>query len=148
MGERVYQEEIDVAASPDDVWAVLVDVEAWPSWTASMKRVVLVTPGPLRLGSVAEVRQPRLAPTTFTVTEYDDGRSFAWSTGNKALATVGDHSVQATAEGARVTLTLRQSGPLAGAVGVLYSRLITRYVRMEAEGMKRAAESRRGAAGG
>lgn len=147
MGERVYEEVIDVAASPEDVWAVLVDVEAWPSWTASMKQVVLTTTGPLRLGSVAKVCQPRLAPTTFTVTEYDDGRSFAWSTGNGLLFTVGDHSVESTADGSRVTLTLRQSGPLAGLVGMLYSRLITRYVRMEAEGLKREAESRGGSAG-
>lgn len=144
MGKRLYEEVIDVAATPADVWAVLVDVEAWPSWTASMKQVVLTAPGPLRLGSVVKVRQPRLAPTTFTVTEYVDGRSFAWSTGNALLSTVGDHCVESTAEGSRVTLTLRQSGPLAGLVGRLYSRLINRYVGMEAEGLKREAEGRGG----
>jgi uncharacterized protein YndB with AHSA1/START domain len=142
MGEHLYKQTIEVAAPPEDVWSVLVDVEAWPKWTASMSNVQLRTPGPLRLGSVAQVRQPRLAPTTMTVTEYKDGRSFAWSTGNRWLTTVGDHRVEPAAEGSRVTLTLQQNGLLAGVVGAVYKGLITRYIRMEAEGLKRESESR------
>lgn len=142
MREHLFEQAIDIAAPPEDVWSVLVDVEAWPTWTASMTSVQLETPGPLRLGSVAKVRQPRLAPTTFTVTEYDDGRSFAWSTGNRLLTTVGDHRVEPAPDGSHVTLTLRQEGPLAGVVGALYKGLIDRYIRMEAEGLKRESESR------
>ena len=143
MSEHLYEQTIDVAAAPENVWSVMADVEAWPRWTASMTSVQLKTAGPLRLGSVAKVRQPRLAPTTFIVSEYDEGRSFAWSTGNRWLATVGDHRVEAAGQGSRVTLTLRQEGPLAGLVGAIYKGLIARYIRMEAEGLKRASESRR-----
>jgi carbon monoxide dehydrogenase subunit G len=142
MSEHLYEQTINIAATPEDVWRVLVDVEAWPTWTASMSSVQLQTPGPLRLGSVAKVRQPRLAPATFTVTGYEDGRSFAWSTGNRLLATVGDHRVEPAPDGSYVTLTLRQVGPLAGVVGALYRGLINRYIRMEAEGLKRESESR------
>lgn len=142
MSEHRYEQTIDVAAPPENVWSVMVDVEAWPTWTASMTSVQLTTPGPLRLGSVAKVRQPRLAPTTFIVNEYDEGRSFAWSTGNRWLATVGDHRVDPAGQGSRVTLTLRQQGPLAGPVGAVYKGLIARYIRMEADGLKREAESR------
>ena len=143
MSEHLYEQTIVVAAAPEDVWSVLVDVEAWPTWTASMSSVRLENPGPLGLGSVAKVRQPRLAPTTFTVCEYEHGRSFAWSTGNRLLSTVGDHRIEPAADGSRVTLTLRQEGPLAGVVGALYKGLIARYIRMEAEGLKRESESRR-----
>jgi hypothetical protein len=59
------------------------------------------------------------------------------------LATVGDHRVEAAGQGSRVTLTLRQEGPLAGLVGTIYKGLIARYIRMEAEGLKRESESRR-----
>ena len=142
MGEYLYEQTIEIAALPEDVWSVLVEVEAWPAWTASMSSVQLVTPGPLRLGSVAKVRQPRLAPATMTVSEFRDGRSFAWSTGNRLLATVGDHRIEPAAEGSHVTLALRQRGPLAGVVGALYRGLIRRYLRLEAEGLKRASESR------
>lgn len=142
MSERIYSRTIDVAAPPEAVWSVMVDVEAWPSWTASMTNVELRTPGPLRLGSVAKVRQPRLAPTTFTVTEYNEGSSFAWSTGSRWLTSVGDHRVEPAEPGSRVTLTLRQAGPLAGLVGAVYKGLIAKYVRMEAEGLKRESESR------
>ena len=142
MSERRYEQTIQIAAPPEGVWAVLVDGEAWPAWHASMSSVQLVTPGPLRLGSVAKVRQPRLAPATMTVSEFRDGRSFAWSTGNRLLATVGDHRIEPAAEGSHVTLALRQRGPLAGVVGALYRGLIRRYLRLEAEGLKRASESR------
>ena len=94
------------------------------------------------LGSVAKVRQPRLAPASMTVSEFRDGRSFAWSTGNRLLATVGDHRIEPVAQGSHVTLALRQQGPLAGIVGALYEGLIRRYIRMEAEGLKHASESR------
>ena len=142
MSERLYEQTIVVAAPPEGVWSVLVDVEAWPSWTPSMSRVELVTPGPLRLGSVAKVRQPRLAPATFTVTQYDEGKSFAWSTGNRLLRSTGDHRIDPAGEGSRVTLTLRQDGPLAGPIGVVYRRLIMRYIEMEAQGLKHQSESR------
>jgi hypothetical protein len=143
MSDNLYEQTIDVAASAEDVWSVLVDVEVWPTWTASMTSVQLTTPGPLRLGAVARVRQPWLAPTTFIVNEYDKGRSFAWVTGNRWLTTVGDHRVEPTDQGSRVTLALRQRGPLAGLVGAAYKGLIMRYIRMEAEGLKRKSESRR-----
>jgi hypothetical protein len=39
-----------------------------------------------------------------------------------------------------VTLGLQMSGPLAPIVGALYSRLIRRYVRMEADGLRREVE--------
>jgi len=142
MSEHRYEQTIVAAARPEDVWSVLVDVEAWPRWTASMSQVELTTPGPLRLGSVAKVRQPRLAPATFTVTEYDAGKSFAWSTGNRWLRTTGDHRIEPAEDGSRITLTLRQEGPLAGLVRVFYRGLITRYIGLEAQGLKHESESR------
>ena len=38
-------------------------------------------------------------------------------------------------------VTLTMSGPLARLVALLYSGLIRRYVRMEADGLRQAAES-------
>jgi uncharacterized protein YndB with AHSA1/START domain len=40
--------EIEVAASPEIVWAVLADIDAWPSWNPEVKRASLQ--GPLAPG--------------------------------------------------------------------------------------------------
>lgn len=141
MSARVYEETIEVDADPQRVWEVLVAVESWPEWTSSMTTVELVKPQRLSLGSRVAIKQPRLAPAEMTVDEYVGGRSFAWSSRMKGLRTTADHRVDPTPTGSRVTLVLKQSGPLAGVVGLAYGRMIPRYVRMEASGLKRRAES-------
>ena len=141
MSGQMYEETIEIDADPQRVWDVLVAVESWPQWTASMTTVKLVNPQPLGLGSSVAIKQPRLAPTVMTVDEYVGGRSFAWSSRMKGLRTTADHRVEPAVTGSRVTLTLKQTGPLAGVVGLAYGRMIRRYVHMEASGLKRRAES-------
>jgi uncharacterized membrane protein len=142
MPRSSYEETVEIAVPPEIVWEVLRDVEAWPRWTASMTSVELVTDGPLREGSVAKVKQPKLPLATFVVDGYDEGRSFTWTASSSGVRSTGDHRVEAAPGGSRATLVLHQDGPLAGLVGLAYAKLIRRYVRMEAEGLKREAESR------
>lgn len=141
MGERVYEETVEIDADPQRVWDVLVDVESWPEWTPSMTTVRMATPGPLGRGSRVAIKQPRLSPAEMTVDRYVEGRSFAWSSTMAGLSTIADHVVEPTSTGSRVTLVLTQSGPLAGFVGVAYGRMIRRYVHLEATGLKKRVES-------
>jgi len=140
--QRSYEETVEIDAPIEVVWAVLSDVERWPRWTESMSSVELVTPGPLREGSVAHVKQPKLPMATFTVDGYEEGRSFSWTAAAAGVRSTGDHRIEATPTGTRATVVLEQSGAMAGFVGLAYAKLIRRYVRMEAEGLKREAESR------
>jgi uncharacterized protein YndB with AHSA1/START domain len=136
-----YETSVLIAAPPERVWEVLVDVERWPEWTASMSRVERLDEGELRVGSRARVKQPRLPPSSWTVTEVDPGRSFTWRSRSGGVTSEGRHRVEATGEGARATLTFRQTGLLAGPIGLLWGRQIRRYVEMELAGLKRRAEA-------
>lgn len=123
-----------------DVWAAVIDVERWPSWTRSMQRVQLLTEGPLALGSRVQVKQPRLAATTWVVTELEAGRSFTWRSTSPGITSTAVHEVTPGPAGTSVLrLALHQEGPLAGVLGVVFSGLIRRYVQMEADGLVGAA---------
>jgi uncharacterized membrane protein len=122
------------------VWSAMVDVERWPMWTRSMQRVELLTEGPLALGSRVQVKQPRLAGTTWVVTELDPGRSFTWRSVSPGITSTAVHEVTPGPAGtSSIRLSLDQVGPLAGVLGVVFSGLIRRYVQMEADGLASAA---------
>lgn len=53
----------------------------------------------------------------------------------------GEHRLLPLPDGrTRVELVIDQSGPLAGLIGWLYGELFRRYVRMEADGLRRRCE--------
>jgi uncharacterized membrane protein len=142
-----FETTVEIDAAPQDVWAVLIDVQRWPEWTDSIDEVRWLDDATASVGSRARVKQPRMPALTWTVTEFEAGRAFDWQTSSAGVTTVGTHAIAELGDGrSRLTLGLRQSGPLAGVVGALTGSRSRRYVRMEAEGLKRAAESRRAAA--
>lgn len=133
-----------VSAPPEDVWRLFVDVERWPQLSASMREVRRLDTGPLRVGSEAIVRQPRLPRTRWRVTELRPGRSFTWETTAGGMTTAGGHVVEEGAEGSVITLSLHEHGPLAPLMNALIGGLSRRYLSMEMEGFRRAAEAPRG----
>jgi uncharacterized protein YndB with AHSA1/START domain len=134
--------EIEIDASPARVWAVLVDVERWPEWMASYTSVEWLGEGPLRVGSAARVRQPGLSAATYTVTELVAGVEFTWSSTTAGVRTTGRHVVRPRPDGrAALALSIEQSGVLAGPVGLLLGRKIRRFLTIESEGLRAAAET-------
>lgn len=132
---------IDVAAPPDRVWDVLVDVERWPEWTDSVSNVRCLDPGPLAVGSRAEISQPRIPTGTYTVTALDPGRSFTWEQRQPGSKVSAHHECTPLPDGgSRVELRVVMSGALGGVVGRLYRKLTERYLGMEAAGLKARAE--------
>ncbi len=137
---RRFSISIDIGAPPERVWAVVSDVERWPEWTPSVKKVQRLDSGPLGPGSRARVRQPRLLPATWVVTELSRGHSFTWVTASPGVRVTARHSVYAAAAGTRATLSVAFSGFLAPVVAWLTRRLNNRYLQLEAGGLKRRAE--------
>ncbi|CAJ1499059.1 SRPBCC family protein [[Mycobacterium] holstebronense] len=131
-----------IAARLSEVWAVLTDVEHWPDWTASMREIVRLDSGPLRVGSTARVRQPAGRPMVWTVTDLVHERSFTWTASTAGIRFTGFHELSPTGSGVRAVLTFTVSGPMAWLAGLLAGSRIRRYVDMEADGLKRRSEGR------
>lgn len=136
----VIREVRDTAAAPDVVWEVLVDVEQWPRWTASMDSIERQDSGSLRVGSTAVVHQPKGTPTVWRVTALERARQFTWQTHAPGITMVADHVLTPVDGVTRIDLTLTHHGPLTWLATVLVGRRMRRYVQMEADGLQRTAE--------
>ena len=131
---------VDIKAPADRVLAVLCDVERWPEWTSTMTSVRRMDDGPFAVGSRARVRQPKLLPAVWQVTELDGRRSFTWVTRSPGVQIEAGHLVEADGAGSRVTLTLEFSGLLGPLVARLYRSLNQRYLATEARGLRERCE--------
>ena len=135
-----FEDSVVIAAPAATVWEVYSDVTGWPGLTDSVTSVELLEPGPLRVGSRARIRQPRLPVAEWTVTEIDPGRSFTWVARGPGVRTTGTHVVEPEGDGARATAILDQGSLLGPVVGLLTRGLTKRYLAMELAGLKARAE--------
>jgi uncharacterized membrane protein len=142
LGDTRTSDSIDIDAPVDVVWSVYSDVEHWPDWTASVTTVQLAPGGALAIGSRATIKQPRLPKVEWTVTALDPGREWVWQNKAPGAVSVAAHSVRALDDGrTHVELWIDQRGVVGRAIGVIARRMTRRYLRMEAEGLKRTSES-------
>jgi uncharacterized membrane protein len=137
-----FEATIDVAAPAYRVFDVYSDVERWPDWTKSVTSVERLEQGPLRVGSRARIRQPRLPVAVWEVTEVVPGQSFTWIARGPGIVSTGRHAVMPTSrEGeVKVTASLEQAGLLGPLVGLLTMRLTDRYLQTEVRGLKAHCE--------
>jgi hypothetical protein len=134
--------EIDIQAPPDRVWAIMRDVERWPEWTPTVTSVRL-RDRPLVVGSRAVIRQPKLPPARWKVTELDDpGRRFTWVSWGPGISVIARHGVEARGAGSLATLSVGFSGVFGGLVAWLTRGLNDRYLALEANGLKQRSETR------
>ena len=137
-----FEASVDVAASAAAVYDTYADVERWPSWTASVTSVERLDQGPLRIGSKARIRQPKLPVAVWQVTSVVPGREFTWQVLKPGVLTTGTHRVTPlTDDSCRVTAILEQHGPIGFLVGLSTRRLTRRYLRTEVDGLKAYCEA-------
>lgn len=117
------------------------DVERWSEWTASIKSVKRLDSGPFVVGSRARIRQPRLFPMTWVVTQIDPGWKFTWLTRSPGLTVTGHHVIQERGPHSRVTLAVEYDGPLGGMAARFWGELTHRYLALEAAGLKKRSEA-------
>ena len=135
---------VEIAAPPERVWEVLIDVERWPEWTETVTSVKRLDEGALRTGARATINQPKIPETEYVVTELDPGRSFTWVAKGPGVTTTARHDVEASSGGgSRVVLSVVQSGLLGSVMGRFYRGLTDRYLANEAAGLKARCEGDR-----
>ena len=136
-----FEKTIEIVAPQQRVWDVLTDLEAWPRRIETVDVVELLTPVPIGKGSRVRLKQPKLPEGIWDITVWDAPSYFEWMQKSGGVTTVAGHRVEALGGGsARLTLTLDMRGLLIP-VALFFKGLTNRYMNLEAEGMKRAAEA-------
>ena len=135
------QHDVTIAAPPERVWAVIVDVERWPERIPTVDSVERLDEGPLAVGSRTRLQQPKLPTAVWTVTELSDGSSYTWESSSPGVKITATHIVEPHPDGSKLTLALTVTGPMSR-IGWLMSRSLTkRYTESEAASIKKAAEA-------
>ena len=137
-----FEKSIEIDAPQQRVWDVLTALDAWPERIETVDVVELLTPAPLTKGSRVRLKQPKLPEGTWDITVWDAPSYFEWTQKAGGATSVAGHRVEALGEGrARLTLTLDIRGLLIPIMMLFYKDLTNRYMNLEADGMRRAAES-------
>ena len=139
-----YEASISIAAPGEAVWRVLADVAAWPEWLPTVESVQPLDGKPLSAGFKYVVRQPKLRPATWVVTELAPPRRFVWQARSPGLSMVAEHTVTESPAGAsNVQLRFSFSGLLGPLIGRLFRSVTERYLAQEAAALKRKVEAQR-----
>ncbi len=131
--------ELIIEAPVQDVWALTVDVESWPSMTPTITSVERLDTGPLRVGSTARIRQPGQSARVWTVTALKPNEVFVWETKAFGMRMVGGHRLEQVGEGCRNVLSIGMSGALSGLVEAMLKSQLRKTIATENEGFRRAA---------
>ena len=137
-----FEKSIEIDASQQRVWDVLTDFESWPQRVETVDAVELLTPVPVGNGSRVRLKQPKLGEGIWDVTVWDAPAYFEWTQRTGGISSVAGHRVEALdGSRARLTLTLDMRGLLTPVIALFFKGLTNRYMNLEAESMKRAAET-------
>lgn len=137
MSARSMEASISIAAPRESVWRVLADVAAWPQWLPTVSSVEPLDGDPLKLGSRYTVRQPKLRPATWVVTELKPPHSFVWRARSPGLLMIATHTIEEDPTGgSRVTLRFEFVGLMGGLLGWLFRSVTERYLAQEVASLK------------
>ena len=136
-----YSTSITIDADRETVWGVLSDVAHWPEWNPTVSRVEAGDRSEPGLHDRYKVYQPKLRPTTWTVTELTPLSSFTWESRMPGLRMAAEHVARPLgANQTEITLTFSFQGLLGAILGRIYGNISRTYVETEAHSLKKRAE--------
>jgi len=101
--DRELRAEADVAAPPEQVWALLTDFSRMPDWSPELVRMLPLRRGGLRVGQWylgVNRRKAVIWPTRSVVAEVEPVRALAWDTRSSGARWIWE--LEAAAGGTRV----------------------------------------------
>src|SRR5262245_9656147 len=110
MTRTEFSVTVEIPAPRRLVWSVMADVERWPEWTPSVKRIMRLSPGPLVVGSRLRIHQPKFPPAFWRVIEIEPGSHFTSVSTAPGLRVTARHAAEETATATRVTLSIGYEG--------------------------------------
>jgi hypothetical protein len=131
-----FQHLTEIAATVEEAWEALIQVEDWPSFTPTVSSVKRLDPGPLRVGSRARLRQPGLPPAVWTVTHVNPPSVFEWHAGPLTAR----HELEPQGEGCIQRLILVVDAPGVGLINRLARMVVNRTLAAENSGFKQKVE--------
>jgi hypothetical protein len=131
---------IEIKASVEKVWELIVDVERWPGFLPTMSRIEMMDEPPLGLGSRALIKQPLLPSNVWTVISLEPPHLFRWRTGRGWIALIATHLIEPSGEGSRQTLILELEGRLAPLFAVATGWLLFLAIWFENQRFRQRAE--------
>jgi uncharacterized protein YndB with AHSA1/START domain len=95
---------VDIDAEPERVWDLVGDVSRMPEWSPELRRLVVLSRRPVRVGTTllgVNRRGWALWPTTSKVTRLEPGRAIAWHT--RESGATWTYELEASDAGTRLT---------------------------------------------
>jgi uncharacterized protein YndB with AHSA1/START domain len=137
---RHYETTATIAASPDDVWAVLVDAAGWPGWDSGVDAVE----GTLAEGQKVTIRSKAAPGRAFPVkvTAFEPFRRLVFSGGMPLGLFRGERTYTLTPDGDGTAFRMREeyTGPMLGLIWKSMPDLQPSFDQFAA-GLKRRVES-------
>ncbi|BBZ51245.1 SRPBCC family protein [Mycobacterium heidelbergense] len=137
-----FSNSVDLAVTPEELFEVLADAEAWPQWATVITKVTWTSPEPRGVGAtrVVDMRGGIVGDEEFLAWEPNSHMAFRFNeSSTSALAAFAeDYRIEPTAHGCRLTWTLanrlvgpaRLFAPLTGpAMNVAFRRFLANLRR-------------------
>lgn len=130
----------ETSLSAEALWENVRDIEEWPKRTVSISSAEILGNGALKQGSEIVIKQPGAPESKWIVTEYSEGKSFAYEMRKAGLITTALHVVEAEMPtGSSLTLIFSMQGRLAKVWALLMGRKIRKFLQLEAEGLTKVS---------
>lgn len=139
---------VEIARSPEDVFAYITDVSRHPEWQEGLVSATVQTDGPVQVGSRLVHRRKLGVATvasTSEITAFDPPRLVAFRGLDGPIRAEGTQRVEPAGEGSRVSFEMEMRGHGLGTLMLpMARRQATRQVAASHEKLKRILEATAG----